>query len=136
MRISQNKGKRYKINISKFNRWVDGFSILDLIAQFYFKTETSIEFLIGTGPTATMTIRGRVEVHHPCRSEAPGSAVLRGTFWLPAKYLNRDMMTEALKTICSVLEIAPEERHHVGFFESGADAYQMVDWFIPSYSPI
>jgi len=123
------------MNLSKFESAKDRFPILDLEAQFYFKTETSIAFLVGTGPVSNMTVMGRVEVHHPCYPQCKDSIRVNGTVTLPAKYLTTETMIEILKTLYQELEINQSERHQFRFFEYGPRAYVMTDWFVPAYSP-
>jgi hypothetical protein len=125
---------------SRFCTQHDRFPLLDLTAQFDFKTESSISFLIGKGTSCYFGVYGRAEIHHPCTGEFESQAKVSIRVYLPAKYLFEKHLNETirqtLKTLYTVLSIPEEETHEVRFFEVGPEAYVVFDGQVSAYSPI
>jgi hypothetical protein len=125
---------------SRFCTQNDRFPLLDLTAQFDFKTHSSISFLIGKGTSCYFGVYGRAEIHHPCEGEFEGQAKVHIRIYLPTEYLSKEHLDETirqtLKTLYTVLSIPEEDTHQVRFFEVGPKAYVVVEGEVRAYSPI
>ena len=91
------------MNSSRFQSQYDRFQPLDRIAQFDFKTQESIAFLVGEGQSYYFSVQGRIEVHHPCVSEFEGGVKVYMRIYLPPDYLTPENMAEVVKTLYSTL---------------------------------
>jgi len=111
------------MNTTTFNTQHDRFTLLDMTAQFDFKTPGSISFLVGSGPSHYFSVRGRVEAHHPCVSEFGSSPKFVARVYLPADYLNEQNMQQVVTTLYSVLGVPSDEAHQVRFLAVGPKAY-------------
>ena len=94
----------------------DEIEVLDLIARFAFKSDSSISFLLGrcgdvinladgysfdTGPRGVFNVIGWLDVHHPC--EAHIKAQLR--VLLPEEYHKWEQMSQLVKQMFFALGI-------------------------------
>ena len=122
------------MDVSRFRSQHDRFIFLDLTAQFEFKTQTSISFLIGDGPSFYFKVQGRVEVHHPCEAEWESAAKVQMRVSLPSRYLTEENMMEIIKLLYSALGIPEEATHQVRFFEAGPKAFVVQDWCPVAYA--
>lgn len=126
------------MDISRFHSQHDRFPLLDLMAQFDFKTETSIAFLVGEGTSCFFHVHGRVELHHPCMREFEGQAKVYVRVTLPARYVTEEKLEEtiqqSLKTLYTVLSIPDEDTYEARFSEVGPKAYVVFDGEVRAYS--
>ena len=124
------------MNIGKFASQHDRFDLLGLTAQFDFKTQTSISFLVGEGPSHFFAVLGKIEVHHPCVAEFEDAAKVRMRISLPTQYLTEEKMAEAIKALYSALEIPNEDLHQIRFFEVGPKAFVVQNYEVVAYTPV
>ena len=107
------------MNIAKFsNRGRDCFELLDLVACFEFKTETSISFQVGkrSKDGGMFSVRGWLDVHHPVDMKEYTKAYLRIS--LPPKYLELEQERQVLTSVFEALELPAQETYEAYFFTS------------------
>jgi hypothetical protein len=115
-------------------RWKEGdsFPVLDLIAQFAFKSASSMSFELGThlGPGSPRTpemkreesleqllqmggsaffIIGWLDIHHPCE----GSHRLQLRVGLPDRYVSWESMRDLVPQVLAALGLQADESYHV-----------------------
>lgn len=124
------------MNVSWFQSQHDRFALLDRVAQFDFKTQESISFLVGEGQSNYFRVQGNVEVHHPCIGEFECEFKVRMRVYLPPGYLNIENMTEVIKTLYTALEIPDQDTHKARFYASGPKAYVVQSYEVVAYTPV
>lgn len=112
------------MDTNSFSTNLNRFDVLDLVAQYEFKTESSISFTLGHGTPAHFQSLGRVEVHHPC----VGSFNARLRVWLPDQHINLTSMIEVIQRVFLALTIPDNETHEAIFFETGYRAFYMANF--------
>jgi hypothetical protein len=108
-------------------RWKDGdeFAVLDLIAQFQFKTASSVSFQLGTkgdtlqlpgmdqpwvlGAGRVFTVIGWLDAHHPCE----GLHRLQLRVGLPDRYACWESMRELVPQVKAALGLPADESYHI-----------------------
>jgi hypothetical protein len=113
-------------------RWKngDGFALLDLIAQFQFKTASSLSFQLGkvvdhNSPRlpemgdepwdfllesgTVLVVIGWLDVHYPC----DGLHRLQLRVGLPDRYLCWESMRDLVREVLAMLELPNDESYHV-----------------------
>jgi hypothetical protein len=105
-------------------RWQPGaeFPILDLTAQFEWKSASSLSFQLGTKdapiklPDAPpdfelrgFVVIGWLDIHHPCE----GYQRLRVRVGLPDRYVNWESMRDIVRQVIAVLELPAGESYHI-----------------------
>jgi hypothetical protein len=111
-------------------RWKhgDGFAFLDLVAEFQFKTASSLSFQLGTkgdtlqlpdmkepwvlGPGRVFTVIGWLDVHHPCE----GCHRLQLRVGLPDQYACWQSMRDLVPQVKAALGLPADESYeiHIG----------------------
>ena len=106
------------MNTNKFSESRDCFALLDLMACFDFKTETSISFQIGkrSKDGCIFSVRGWLDIHHPVDMGEYAKAYLRIS--LPQKYLDFEQEKLILAVVFEALEIPEQEIYEAYFFTS------------------
>jgi hypothetical protein len=114
------------VNISCFFSRGPQFAVLDLIANFEFKTIGSIGFLLGhwsenrsaaegmkipIGRGGVFRVVGRLDVHHPCEGHI--KAHLRVV--LPEGYHTWEQMRDAVQQVFLALSIPADETYEADF---------------------
>jgi len=113
-------------------RWKvrDEFPLLDLVAAFEFKSETSLSFCLGTkenslllsdmleplylGDVAVFKSVGWLDIHHPCQ----GHIKARFRFFLPASYQVFPTMRAAIQQVFEAVGIPADETYEAHFAAS------------------
>jgi hypothetical protein len=108
-------------------RWKhgDGFTVLDLVAEFQSKTASSLSFQLGTrGDSLTLpgmkepwvlgggrvfSVIGWLDIHHPC----DGPHRLRLRVGLPDRYACGESMRDLVPQVIAALGLPPDESYHV-----------------------
>jgi hypothetical protein len=108
-------------------RWKHGdeFAVLDLVAQFQFKTDSSLSFQLGTkgdsiqipgrsepwvlGGGRVFTVVGWLDVHHPC----DGPHRLRLRVGLPDKHVCGKSMRSLVPDVIAALGLPADASYHV-----------------------
>lgn len=108
-------------------RWNDGdgFAILDLVAEFQFKTTSSLSFLLGRkqdslqvpdmdepwvlGSCRVFCVIGWLDIHHPC--DGPHRLQLR--VGLPERYARWKSMRDLVPQVIAALKLPAAESYHV-----------------------
>jgi hypothetical protein len=127
-------------------RWKhgDSFPVLDLIAQFEFKSASSLSFHLGThaGPgsprlpemtvdeslerllqtSSVFFVIGWLDVHHPC--EGPHRLQLR--VGLPDRYVGWESMRDLVPQVLAALGLPADESYHVHL--SGLSRQTSTEW--------
>lgn len=109
------------------SRWKegDGFAVLDLVAEFQFKTASSLSFQLGTkgnaiqlpdmeepwvlGPGRVFTVIGWLDVHYPCE----GFHRLQMRAGLPDRYACWEAMRDLVPQVKAALGLPADESYHV-----------------------
>ncbi|MEM6821903.1 MAG: hypothetical protein AAF558_08200 [Verrucomicrobiota bacterium] len=118
------------MDTSRFKSGIDTFSAADFIAQFTYKTNSSILFDLGsysnslyfakddmtikTNRLNVFNIEGWLDVHHPCHDNI--KAKIRVA--LPSKYLEKKMKNRIIKDIFKALSIPFDETFQATFISS------------------
>ena len=120
------------MDIARFTKSNDQFSLLDLIARVEFKSNSSISFDIGRlsntlriptgehgkevqfsgGRLLVFTVIGWIDVHHPC----DGHIKTQLRIPMPAEYLLFDQMKSIIQRVFEVLDIPLDETYEAVFF--------------------
>jgi hypothetical protein len=103
----------------------DSFAVLDLVAEFQFKTASSVSFQLGTkgntlqlpdmdqpwvlGAGRVFTIIGWLDAHHPCE----GFHRLQLRVGLPDRYACWESMRDLVPRVKEALGLPPDESYHV-----------------------
>lgn len=99
-------------------RWKDGdgFPLLDLIAEFRFKSASTVSFELGysdrpdrPGEGRLVSIIGWLDAHHPC----DGVHRLQLRIGLPDRYASWESMRDLVPQVKAALELPPDETFHV-----------------------
>jgi hypothetical protein len=108
-------------------RWKngDGFAVLDLVAEFMFKTASSVSFQLGTrgdrlwvpgmdepwvlGVGRIFSIIGWLDVHHPCE----GFHRLQLRVGLPDRYVCWESMRDMVPQVKAALGLPADESYHI-----------------------
>jgi len=109
------------------SRWKEGdeFAVLDLVAEFQFKTASSLSFNLGTrgttlqlpdmekpwvlAPGRVFTVIGWLDVHHPCE----GLHRLQLRIGLPDRYACWESMRDLVPQVKAALGVPADESYHV-----------------------
>jgi hypothetical protein len=108
-------------------RWKDSdeFAVLDLVAQFQFKTASSVSFQLGTkgdtlqlpgmdkpwvlGAGRVFTVIGWLDAHHPCA----GFHRLQLRVGLPDRYACWESMRDLVPQVKAALGLPADESYHI-----------------------
>ncbi len=108
-------------------RWKDGdeFAVLDLVAEFQFKTASSLSFQLGTksdtlqlsgmdepwvlGAGRVFSVIGWIDAHHPCE----GLHRLQLRVGLPDRYVCWESMRDLVPQVKAALGLSPDESYHI-----------------------
>ena len=105
-------------------RWQHGaeFPLLDLTAQFEWKSASSLSFQLGMKdapielPNAPpgfdlrgFVVIGWLDIHHPCE----GYQRLRLRVGLPERYANWEAMRDIVQQVIAILELPADESYHI-----------------------
>jgi hypothetical protein len=140
------------VDASRFGHAESGFQVLDLNAEFAFRSQTSISFNLGrysdtltlpgggllandfvlpVGLGGVFNVVGRVDVHHPCEGHI--KAQLRTV--LPSDYQQFERMRDFVAILFRALAIPPDETFEAHFvsaeqqtlYENATDRDGMTD---------
>ena len=108
-------------------RWNDGdgFTVLDLVAEFQFKTVSSVSFQLGTkgdilhvpgmdepwvlGEGRVFSVIGWLDVHHPCE----GFHRLQLRVGLPDRYATWESMRDLVPQVKAALGLPADESYQI-----------------------